>query len=562
MKKKAAPVTIVLILAALVAAVGVVTWVVQSRTPSKQHMDLDTCFCISSDDQVALTADGAVSETPGKMIDGTVYFPYDTVISVINKRFYYDEEEKLIDVTTPTQFVSETLDDSNTGDARTEDGTLYLSLPFIRKYTDMECTELTDPQRVVITTKFPYQAAVLTEDAAIRHADSIRADIVEDGKKDEELRIVDADADAAAGISVNSGWTHVVTSGGIVGYAETKSLGEAYEGGTDHVSTVGAYTDISKDYKINMAFYQADNADSNAFLEQKLEGTKGITTISPTWFFLNGTGDVTSIADEDFVKKAHAGGYEVWALLNDFGAGINSKDATYAVLKGTSSRTAVISKILSEAERTGIDGINVDIEHVSKEGAAAYLEFIRELSVECRNRGLVLSTDTVVPMSYNAYLDFGEQGTVADYVVVMCYDEHYKGSKEAGSVASLPYVTNGLADIEKKMKPEKVIAGIPFYTRLWQTIDSGEPSSQLMTMEEAETYVTEHNMSRSWDEKTSQNYAELNDENGYWQIWLEDEESIAAKMKAVRDSGAAGVAEWRLGDEKSGIWPVIAEYLQ
>jgi spore germination protein YaaH len=82
-----------------------------------------------------------------------------------------------------------------------------------------------------------------------------------------------------------------------------------------------------------------------------------------------------------------------------------------------------------------------------------------------------------------------------------------------------------------------------------------------MDMTEAAAYVSEHHMNESWDEKTSQNYAELNDDDGYWQIWLEDKDSIAAKMETIQAAGIAGVAEWRLGNETSDVWPVIEKYL-
>jgi spore germination protein YaaH len=562
MKKQPAPVAIVLILVAVVAAAGVIAWFVQSRTPSKQHMDLNAYFGITSDDQAAVTADSEMSGTAGKIIDGTVYFPYDTVVSLINKRFYQDTDEQLIDVTTPTELVTESYaDGTGSGDVRMIDGTLYLSLPFITKYTDMESTSYTDPQRVVITTKFPYEEATLTEDAAVRYKDSIRSDILEDGTKGETVRIVSSSADEENGITVNEGWTHVVTQSGLIGYLETKSLSEVSEGGSDHVSTIGEYTNVRKDYPVNMAFFQADNADMNAYLKDQLSQTTGITTLAPTWFFLNGTGDVTSIADADFVSTAHAQGIEVWAVINDFSGSISSKAETYAVLKSTSSRTAIISKIMAETDSKGIDGLNIDLENISEEGAPAYLEFIRELAVECRKRNIAVSTDTLVPMEYSSYLDREEQGAVTDYVVVMCYDEHYKGSKEAGSVASLSYVKDGIDKMKKEVAPEKLIAGIPFYTRLWQTIDSGEPASKIMDMTEAAAYVSEHHMNESWDEKTSQNYAELNDDDGYWQIWLEDKDSIAAKMETIQAAGIAGVAEWRLGNETSDVWPVIEKYL-
>lgn len=44
-------------------------------------------------------------------------------------------------------------------------------------------------------------------------------------------------------------------------------------------------------------------------------------------------------------------------------------------------------------------------------------------------------------------------------------------------------------------------------------------------------------------------------------IWLEDSKSIAEKVKLIPKYKLAGVAEWKLGFENSGIWSVITENL-
>ncbi len=80
----------------------------------------------------------------------------------------------------------------------------------------------------------------------------------------------------------------------------------------------------------------------------------------------------------------------------------------------------------------------------------AFIEFIRELSIKCKNNGVVLSVDNYVPMSHTSFYNRKEQANFADYVVIMGYDEHYAGSPEAGSVASLSWVTQGVSDTLKR----------------------------------------------------------------------------------------------------------------
>ena len=208
----------------------------------------------------------------------------------------------------------------------------------------------------------------------------------------------------------------------------------------------------------------------------------------------------------------------------------------------------------------GIDGINVDFEQLSMDCGEHFVEFIRELSAACRKNGKVLSVDNYVPRDFNDYYDRKEQGIVADYVIVMGYDEHYAGSKEAGSVASIDYVEDGIAQTVKEVPAEKVINAIPFYTRIWETTGDGI-SSQAVDMVTAEQFISNHGITAEWDETTCQNYGEYTSGDSRYQVWLEDADSIKVKLNVMENYGIGGVAEWRLGFEKPEIWGVIGEYL-
>ena len=65
-----------------------------------------------------------------------------------------------------------------------------------------------------------------------------------------------------------------------------------------------------------------------------------------------------------------------------------------------------------------------------------------------------------------------------------------------------------------------------------------------------------------WNKDVGQNYGTYELDGDTYQIWLEDAESVAAKVKLVPQYGLAGVAAWKLGFENSSIWPVITDNLQ
>ena len=164
------------------------------------------------------------------------------------------------------------------------------------------------------------------------------------------------------------------------------------------------------------------------------------------------------------------------------------------------------------------------------------------------------------PMGYTSHYNRKEQGVVADYVIIMGYDEHYNGSETAGSVASINFVEKGIADTVAEVPANKVINAIPFYTRIWET-NGTTVSSQAVGMELAQQYISDHGIDISWDEVTCQNYGEYQSGSSYYQLWLEDADSIRVKLNIMSKYGIAGVAEWKLGFETASIWDVIEEYM-
>ena len=185
---------------------------------------------------------------------------------------------------------------------------------------------------------------------------------------------------------------------------------------------------------------------------------------------------------------------------------------------------------------------------------------MRELSVKCRNNNLVLSVDVPPPYSFNEHYSQKELGEVVDYVIIMGYDEHYVGS-DAGSVASLPWVEQGVKDTLSEVAAQRTILAIPFYTRLWKITDGGALTSEAIGMDQAQQTIGDNGAETYWDKKTSQNYGTYEGDGATYQIWLEDSKSIAEKVKLIKKYKLAGVAEWKLGFENSGIWSVITENL-
>ncbi|MEE3420512.1 MAG: glycosyl hydrolase family 18 protein [Lachnospiraceae bacterium] len=565
--RKKSPVVIVLLLMVLILVASIAVTQIQKRIPSNKRMDAESYFHLQDEDEVAITADGSVSESTGKMIDGNIYLDYESIASLINPSFFYEEDTKTLIITTPKD--TKTIDLSKSGasaDNRVQilDGTMYVSLDMLQKWSDIHVETFENPNRVYITTDFTHVEETVSaqKSVAVRNEPSIKAPILLDLENGSSVKVLDVDADGGALDGKKEGWTRVVSEG-IIGYVQDESLTDSRSVEDDHTSAIGSYHDRAAGAaKINMAFHQTTSQASNDALPDAIRNVSGVNVIAPTWFFLNSdAGAIDSLASKTYVDTAHAAGLKVWAVLNDFDGGVNSGKSTAAALSTYKNRQAMITAVLSGLRTSGADGLNVDFEKVTKTSAADFLEFIRELSAAIRKEGYVLSVDNYVP-TFTSFMGRGEQARVADYVVVMCYDEHTKGSEEAGSVASLRYVEKGLDDTLSEVPADQVIAALPFYTRLWQTEDGGTPDCTSYGMADAAAAVSSLGMETKWDENAGQYVGDMTVSGVRYQIWMEEEKSIEEKMKAVRARGLAGVAEWKLGFENDDIWSIISDYLK
>lgn len=554
-------VLVVVLLIVVVAAVGVLTAAIKRHTPSDTRMDLNTYYGLEKADDVALVLQNTVSETKGKWMDGRVYLDYDTVSNVLGGRFYWEADSSQMLYTTPNEILAiapestaytvngENKDEGYKIIRQTEDK-IYLALDFIQKYMKITSTVTESPNKAVIRYEWGSEKVVKAkEDTVLRYRGGIKSDILTDVAKGTELALIEE----------LDNWSQVATADGFNGYVAKEDLEAPTE---KEVAYEGSYqedfTSLTRDHKINLAWHQVTSEDANAGLAQTLENITGINVISPTWFSVTGAeGTISSLASVDYVNLAHEKGLEVWGLIDNFNKDVSTLDT----LSNRTSREHLIQKLIEEAKRVGLDGINVDFETLTQEEAPHFIQFIRELSISCRKNNLVLSIDNPVPQ-FTSFYNRKEQGIVADYVIIMGYDEHTDGTESAGSVASLPFVEEGIQQTLKEVPRNKVINGVPFYTRLWFTDKAGTVTSEIMGMDQASKIVTEMGMEMYWNTEVSQNYAELTTDNGLYQMWLEDEQSLDAKMQLIQKYELGGVAEWKLGFERADVWNTISQYLQ
>ena len=537
---------------------------------STEMADLNAYFGLSQADDVAIILQDELYEDQAKYSDGRVYFSMSTITKLFTNRFYYNETENTLIYARANDLVTVLLGGDNgyyvstdinaLGDftptdfplaKRDNEGNVYIAADFLKNFANFEYTYFADPGRVQVYTKWgTIRQSLVSENTNVRYQGGIKSNILRSVTKGETVTVLE----------IMENWTKVKTSDCMIGYIENKNLEDYVEVEQTPVNTAYQpaydYDMGSEDDNITMVFHQIYYTDDGSAFQELYANTSGIDVVSPTWFYLDSSaGTFTSYASGDYVTTAHNKGVLVWPLIED----LTNEVDEYALFSSSANRRALINNLVNACVSSGVDGINIDFEKIGTQTGPHYVQFLRELSIKAHQNGLVLSVDNYPRNEGNLYYNLKEQGYVADYVIIMAYDEHWAGS-EAGSVASIDFTQQSVANaIDEGVPANKLICGIPFYTRIWR-VEGAETNSEAVSMDSAANWVRERGLMPAYQEETGQNYVSYQDGTATYLLWMEDTDSVNARMSVLQQYPIAGIAAWKLGLENSGVWPIINDY--
>ena len=445
----------------------------------KRSEDPKTYFSVSGDNRTALVVNGEVLEEQGVLSGGSAYVDYDTCHAYFNAGFYWEEATEELLLTLPEKTyrwaAGDVLSGGEAAWIRGDDGSILIAEACIREYSDIDMDRFEDPARIVAWTDWKdLRETAAVKDTQLRDGSS-SGPLIREVKEGERLILLPYE-DGGTGFlkaSTEDGFTGFLPAGDASG--ETAAV-------THETDPKFVFDHVMAETPVIMAWHYVDSMENNGYLGAYLDDAPGINTISPTWFtFAAADGTLVSYASADYVNECHARGIRVWPLLGDvLGSDVKNAD----VLKNPDARANVISQLVASAQEFGFDGINIDLESIPRDLAPAYLQFLRELSVAAHQSSLTVSSDNYVP-TYTRYYRRAEQAKTVDYIIVMAYDEHTARSEEIGSASSITFFREGIADTLAEVPASQLIAGIPFYSRVWiETFGvEGHDSSQTSVAE-------------------------------------------------------------------------------
>lgn len=544
------------------------SWAIMALLPSNKHMEPDW-LKLSKPIFVGgeLTEYRALGEGEGLKL------PLPIIQSFIAPDVRYEEQTESIILTTPDKLMLLKTNEKEASlnnkpvtllfAAEQSEGNLYLPVHLLKELYGIEVHEddntgavlLFIPGEQIQTAQVNNNLSKPENTIALRNGQSIYAPIMSDMPQGSDLRILDTIKD----------WYYVQMDSGYIGYVRMKdvTLGELRT-----ISEMEVTPSLARkkwgDKPINLTWEAVYEVAPNP---SKIGTIPGVNVVSPTWFHLvDETGNVKSKADKAYVTWAHKHHMQVWGLFsNSF-----DSDMTTVSLSTYDNRMRSIVQMLHYAQLYDLDGINIDYENVYTKDKDNLTQFLRELRPLAQELGLVISID-VTPKSnsemWSLFLDRQAYGEIVDYLILMAYDEHWAASPLAGSVASLPWVERSVSRIldEDNVPPEKLILGIPLYTRVWSEVEKDgklKMSSKSIGMQKVQDIIKQYSLKPVLSEDTGQNYVEYQEDGVLKQIWIEDKDSLAKRVELAKKYKLAGVATWTRSFASPEAWKALAEILK
>lgn len=423
------------------------------------------------------------------------------------------------------------------------DSEVYLDIAELQDIYNIDVKYVEQTNLVKISKDIhTYSIGTIQNEAKLKYLPSTISATIDKLMPDEEVYVLRTDKE----------YYKVLDGLGRFGYVKQSDI--------SNVVDVCNYAPKRYEQKINLVWDYMYLSSPN---RQGQENLEGVNIFSPTWIdLLDENGNIQNKVDKNYLKWAKDTGYDIWVMFSN-----NSKiQSTNNIVNDSKLREKVIGDVLQICLDNNFEGINVDFEYMYKEDKDMYSQFVRELAVAFHKYDMFVSVDVTVPdgsEKWSLCFDRKALGEAVDYVMLMAYDQTPGSSQTPGSVSAKDWVELNVAKLLTEVEKEKLVLGLPLYTRSWKTVN-GQTNSSTVNMKDVESYINKYlssNYTKTWLEDKCQYYIEDTVGNTTRCMWVEDLKSIEEKLKIYRENDLAGVATWEKDSEDYEVWSLINQYL-
>ena len=494
--------------------------------------------------------------------DGVIYLSENDIANFFDKHIYLEENNKII--TTYNKKIAEvSLEDNvininganknTSAHAIERDGVIYIPISEMTEVYDIEIGNIEETKVITMDSLDKEQKkAVVSSNLAVKSSTRFIAKTIDRIEKGDSVIVISSDGKYA----------RIRTENGKIGYIKANKLTNEYlvrEDLTEEKQIEG---------KVNMTWdYYSEVASAPDRTGTTIEG---VNVVSPSFFYIDEDGSFrenVGESGENYIKWAHENGYKVWPMISNAPAANESLEITSEIMNSYENRKQLIEQIVDACVAYDLDGINIDFENMKQEDKDLYSRFIIELTPRLHEIGMVVSVDVTAPdggETWSMCFDRNVIGDVADYIIFMAYDQNGISSKTAGTTAGYNWIELNLVKFlqTEEIDSDKLILGIPFYTRIWTVDANGEVlRNPTVNMEDIEGVIPD-GVQKTWDDELKQYYVEYQDGDYTRKMWIEDVESLKAKVSLVKENNLAGVASWQYGRETQDVWSMLKEELK
>ena len=494
-------------------------------------------------------------DEPVKVIDGQIFVRYEFANQYVSDTIFYDETEKILTLTNVKEMIRLYEGENQITFAgvsgkytlKLENEGLYISTNLLEDFFGVAIEQSSNERLFIATNNAQEQKiAVTKKKASLRTHAKEKSTVIEQLGKGERVYVY----------SEEDGFVRVRSEQGIVGFLPSSEIKDEEVVEKVSIPEVEPWESNPLKETVKLVWDQVTTKSERDWTKGKYASITNINVIAPTWFsFGDEAGTLEDRGLKSYVDAAHNRGIQVWPILSH---NFEKTGLTKTILSSTSKRQYVIDQIIQYAKTYGFDGINIDIENIQTETSAVWVQFMRELYPQLKAEGLIVSVDVYMPSEWSSHYEREKVAASSDYFMVMAYDQHWSGSEQAGSVSEIPWVESGIQKNLEEVPKEKLVLGIPFYTRLWIERSDGL-NVKSYSMASIQEVISSWGTIPVLDEASGQNYIEHVQEDGTYKVWLEDYESISKRIALMEKYELAGYGAWRLGYETSDIWDILAK---
>ncbi|MES2763561.1 MAG: glycosyl hydrolase family 18 protein [Bacteroidota bacterium] len=245
----------------------------------------------------------------------------------------------------------------------------------------------------------------------------------------------------------------------------------------------------------------------------------------------------------------------------------------------STAQQTFITNAINLLQSRGGNGINIDFEGMGSSDKIPFTAFMTSLcnQVHAANPNYKVTMALYAVEWGNNTFDIAALNPIVDNFIIMGYDYYYSGSTTAGPEAPLynfqttynytlaKSITHYL---NKGATKSKLLLGLPWYGREWETAGSTAPSGTTGGFTSSRTYAYVKNnaatysvANKHFESNSFDNYFSYQSAGLWRQCWIDDQYSYSRKFDLVNQRGIGGIGIWALGydDGYSDLWDLIKD---